>query len=290
PSLAAHFIQRGVPLIPLEAGARAFVAEVESADDAVEILVVAGQIATHPRTAAEITVNSRTHDYLADHAPAGTPVLPLAMALEWFAAASGGTRLCDVRVLSRIDLPDLAAGHRFTIEGQLDLRLHSSAGVHYRARLAEPGNAPATALNAPQGAAVDNVYDSPALFHGPRFQTLQRLDALSDSGADARIVGVRRMDWPEGPWWTDPAAIDGALQAAVLWARHATGDATLPMGLDELRIHRTSPAPGPLRCLVQAGPVHDGQTTCDIVLLDEDGQPRVELLGVNLISRPDLAP
>ncbi|HEX4705868.1 MAG TPA: SDR family NAD(P)-dependent oxidoreductase, partial [Pseudonocardiaceae bacterium] len=119
PSLAAHFIQRGVPLIPLAAGARAFVAEVESADDAVEILVGAGQIATHPRTAAEITVNSRTHDYLADHAPAGTPVLPLAMALEWFTAASGGTHLCDVRVLSRIDLPDLAAGHRFTIEGQL---------------------------------------------------------------------------------------------------------------------------------------------------------------------------
>jgi acyl transferase domain-containing protein/NADP-dependent 3-hydroxy acid dehydrogenase YdfG len=309
-SLAAHFGQRGVPLIPLDAGARAFVAEIDAADDAVGVLIGAGNgieaAAARPRVAAEITVAARTHDYLVDHAPAGTPVLPLAIAMEWLTAA-GRSRypdramhLCDVRVLNRIDLPDLSAGgHRFTIEGQavdqdrFELRLTSSTRVtHYRARLVAPGSSPGTrswpALPA-SAAARGAVYDSPVLFHGPRFQVLRGLDALSDSGADARVIGVRDIGWPGGPWWTDPAAVDGALQTAVLWAGHAIGGAALPMGVDTLRVHRTGPAPGPLRCSVRAGTVTDEQARCDIVLLDEDGEPRAELLGVSLIRRPDLA-
>jgi acyl transferase domain-containing protein/NADP-dependent 3-hydroxy acid dehydrogenase YdfG len=289
-SLAAHFAERGVPLIPLDAGARAFVAEIDAADDAVQILIAAGQgvLAARPRVAAEVTVTARTHDYLADHAPAGTPVLPLALAAEWLMAAAGETNLVDLRVLSRVDLPNLAVGHRFTIEGdQGELRLTSADRVHYRARVAASG-APGTwpVLNGPS---VDNIYDNPVLFHGPRCQALQRIDALSEKGADARVAGVLHMGWPGGPWWTDPAAVDGALQAAVFWACHATGHATLPMGVDLLRVHRTGPAPGALRCLVRSGTVADGRTRCDIVLLDEDGRPRAELLGVSLVRRPDLA-
>jgi hypothetical protein len=289
-SLAAHFTERGVPLIPLDAGARAFVAELDAADDAVQILIAAGQgvQAARPRVAAEVTVTARTHDYLADHAPAGTPVLPLALAAEWLMAAAQETNLVDLRVLSRVDLPDLAVGHRFTIEGdQGELRLTSADRVHYRARVGAPG-APGT-WSVPNGPSVDNVYDNLVLFHGPRCQALQRIDALSEEGADAQVAGVLHMGWPGGPWWTDPAAVDGALQAAVFWACHATGHATLPMGVDLLRVHRTGPAPGALRCLVRSGTVADGQTRCDIVLLDEDGRPRAELLGVSLIHRPDLA-
>jgi len=126
------------------------------------------------------------------------------------------------------------------------------------------------------------------LFHGRDFQVLRRVEGLSRRGAEARIVGVRATGWPGGPWWTDPAAIDGALQVAVLWARHATGDATLPMGMDALRVHRPGPAPGTLRCLVRAASVAADQTRCDIALLDSGGEVRTELLGVSLIRRPDL--
>jgi acyl transferase domain-containing protein/NADP-dependent 3-hydroxy acid dehydrogenase YdfG len=282
-SLAAHFKDRGVPLIPLDAGARAFVAELDAADDPVSVLIDAGP-------GAGIAVDERTHGYLADHAPAGTPVLPLALAAEWLMAASRQPTLVDLRVLSRIDLPDLAAGHRFTIDrDQVELRLRSADRAHYRACPAGSDNPEPRTWAPVNGSSVDTVYGGSALFHGPRFQALQRLDAISEGGADARVLGVRAMGWPGGPWWTDPAAVDGALQAAVLWASHATGDATLPMGMDVLRVHRTGPAPGPLRCLVRAGTVAEGQSSCDIVLLDEDGEPRAELLGVSMVRRPDRA-
>ena len=121
---------------------------------------------------------------------------------------------------------------------------------------------------------TESIYEAAVLFHGRDFQVLRRVEGLSRHGAEARIVGVRAIGWPGGPWWTDPAAIDGALQTAVLWARHATGDATLPMGMDALRVHRPGPAPGTLRCLVRATSVAADQTRCDIALLDSDGEVR----------------
>ncbi len=312
-SHAAHFTSLGVPLIPLAAGAQAFVDELGTADDTAHVLLAAaaerdGDIfaPAPPRAVAEATVNARTHGFLTDHAPADVPVLPLAMAVEWFASAGRSrypdrsTFLSELRVLNRIELPDLAVrGHRFTIDGTgasgdpaaLDLRLTSAAGtVHYRARLVAP--------NAPPGRwptlgdlgepFTESIYETPVLFHGPDFQVLRRVEGLSRRGAEASIVGVRAIGWPGGPWWTDPAAIDGALQTAVLWARHATGDATLPMGMDTLRVHRTGPAPGTLRCVVRGTSAVADQTRCDIALLDSDGEVRTELLGVTLIRRPDI--
>ena len=323
-SHAAHFASLGVPLIPLAAGARAFVAELGRAGDTAHVLVAAagerdGDLLTPgpSRVVAEAAVSARTHGFLTDHAPAGLPVLPLAMAMEWFASAGlirhpgRSVFLSDIRVLSRIELPGLAAGgHRFTIEGTgdtrdpgaLDLRLTSSAGpasagpasagtAHYRARLVAP-NAPPQ-LWTPQDAMgepfTEPIYEAAVLFHGPGFRVLRQVTELSRRGAEARVVGVRAMGWPGGPWWTDPAAVDGALQAAVLWAGHATGDATLPMGMDALHVHRAGPAPGTLRCLVRATSIAADQTRCDIALLDEDGEVRTELLGVSLIRRPDMA-
>jgi len=297
-SHAARFRSLDIPLIPLDAGARAFVAEVSTPGGAAQVLLAAGDgnaAAGRPRFAAEATVDARTHGFLADHAPAGVPVLPLAMAVEWFAAAAQAlhpgrpTALAGLRVLHRIELPDLTtSGHRFTIEATADeLRI----GNHYRARLVTPERPhPWSTPPAMDPFAGSSAYESGALFHGPRFQVLRRMPGLSRQGAEAQVVGVRAAGWPETQWWTDPAAVDGALQAAVLWAEHTTGGATLPMSVEAVRVHRPGPAPASLRCLVRAAAVAADQARCDIALLDEDGDVRTELLGVSLIRRPDVVP
>jgi NADP-dependent 3-hydroxy acid dehydrogenase YdfG len=328
---ATHFRNLGVALIPLEAGARAFVTEIGTDDGAAQVLMTAtaqgdaamaaDRAATapdRPRFAVEAAIDARSHGFVADHAPSGVPVLPLALAIEWFAAAGRSrhpdrpTALDDIRVLNKVELPNLNdVGHRFTIEGSgaeadpsaLDLRLTSSTGtLHYRARLIPPDAAPhrriapfaPPAPSAAPGAGVlilngEAIYQDPVLFHGPGFRALRSIEGISPAGAEAQVVGLRALGWPDRLWWTDPAAIDGALQAAVLWVRRVTGDATLPMGVDALRVHRAGPAAGAARCLVRATASAADQIRCDLALLDPDGQPRAELLGVSLIRRPDMA-
>jgi NAD(P)-dependent dehydrogenase (short-subunit alcohol dehydrogenase family) len=286
---AAQFRNLGVPLIPLDVGARAFVTELSTPGDAAQVLLTGGNF-------SEVAVDARTHGFLADHAPAGVPVLPLAMAVEWFAVAGYArypgrpTALAGLRVLYRIELPDLStSGHRFTIEVGPDDEMR--VGNHYRARLVAPEQPrPWTTPLKMDPFAGSSIYESAALFHGPRFQVLRRVVGLSRDGAVAEVVGLNAAGWPDHPWRTDPAAVDGALQTAVLWARHATGHATLPMSVDAVRVHRPGPAPASLRCLVRAASVATDEARCDIALLDEDGGARTELLGVSLIRRPDIAP
>ena len=92
-ALEARFAQLGVPLIPLAAGARMFVDELAAAPDEVEVVLggAAGGGAARRRGGAapslEVRVDAASHPYLADHASPDVPVVPVVLALEWFARA-----------------------------------------------------------------------------------------------------------------------------------------------------------------------------------------------------------
>lgn len=314
PALAERFGRSGVDLIPLERGAAAFTAELGAPAPDSRIILVAGDGNAPPDGAgdpptAHTRVTSATHPYLADHRIAEDPVLPLAMVLDWFTGAarawrpaSGGPVLRDVRVLDKVTLPRLAhEGHRFTVHGHrhligppsgLEAELRDANGApHFRAVLdfeaapselepwAGPGEGGGTERPVP--------YDGRVLFHGPRFQALRTLRGVGSDGAEATVVGVAGLGWGDAHWQTDPAAVDGALQLALVWADHALGSACLPMAVAECRVHRHGPAADGLRCVVRARKVHDTGARCDAALLDPDGLPRVELLGVELVRRPD---
>ncbi|OWA00280.1 beta keto-acyl synthase [Streptomyces sp. CS113] len=320
PALADHFARSGVDLIPPERGAAAFTAELGAPATDGRIILVAGagagagagdvpsDGAGDPPT-AHVRVTSATHPCLADHRVAHEPVLPLAMVLDWFTGAarawrptSAGPVLRDVRVLDKVTLPKLAhGGHRFTVHGHrrlvgppsgLEAELRDAdAAPHFRAVLdfeappseqepwAGPGEGDGTERPAP--------YDGRVLFHGPRFRALRTLRGVGADGAEATVVGVAGLGWAGAHWQTDPAAVDGALQLALVWADHALGSACLPMAVAEYRVHRRGPAADSLRCVVRARKVHDTGARCDAALFDPDGALRVELLGVELVRRPD---
>jgi hypothetical protein len=310
-ALAEHFTRSGVPLIPVDRGAAAFTAELGSPDGETRIVVAAGD-GLDPMTApadpcpALVRLSARTHPYLADHDIAGVAVLPVTMALEWFARAAAGWRasadgvtvLRDVRVLDKLVLPRLAApGHRLTVHGRpradaawdLELRGDEEA-LHYRAvlesradsreahtRAAPPG------LTAPDPA---DLYDGRTLFHGPRFRAVRSLDGIGAQGAEGVVVGLRELGWIGDHWCLDPAALDGALQLTLLWARHVLGDACLPMAIARCRVGRGGPIAEDVRCVVRSGAVRESTALCDVALIDPDGTERIELSGVELVRRP----
>ncbi|MEV8341369.1 SDR family NAD(P)-dependent oxidoreductase [Streptomyces niveus] len=316
PALAGHFGRSGVPLIPLEQGAAAFTAELGGAAGEARVVLVAGDdpAALSPAgdpSPARLLVRADNSPQLADHALTGVPVLPVAMVLNWFAGAAtawlpgagAGVPLVlrDLRVFQKVTLPELAgAGHLLTVHGSrgaagsstgLEAELYGESGMaHFRAVLDTGAEEPdAAAWGSPDGLKPldrPELYDGESLFHGPRFRSVRALHGVSEHGAEATVVGVRALRWPGECWPLDPAAVDGALQLALVWAQMSLGAATLPMAVAECRVYRRGPVDGAARCVLRGRKVHGTGARCDAALIDADGAVRLELLGVELVRRP----
>ncbi|MFI1932243.1 SDR family NAD(P)-dependent oxidoreductase [Streptomyces sp. NPDC020330] len=313
PALAAHFGRSGVPLIPLAEGAAAFTAEVDGVAGEARVVLAAGAGPAAPapagdRCRAQVLVRSDTLPQLADHAPAGVPVLPVALVLNWFAGAAtawlptaGKLALRDLRVYRKLVLPELGAlGHRLTVLGSrgapgspsgLEVELRDEDGpAHFRAVLDTGAGEPdAATWDAPDGLKpLDRAtpYDGEVLFHGPRFHALRAVRGVSEHGAEATVAGLRALGWADGQGPLDPAAVDGALQLALLWGEKVLGAATLPMAVAECSVYRRGPVDGAVRCVVRGRKAHDTGARCDAALIDADGTVLVELIGVELVLRP----
>jgi len=309
PSLAEHFHRQGVPLIPVHTGARAFVAELTGAPDDAHVVIAAGENAgpidgsTVDLSKGEIQLNARSHPYLADHDIEGTPVVPVALVLEWFTAAArawlpdtGQAVIRDVSVLRKIGLERYTnGGNGLTIQGSRDAGeplalevLGDGNSKHYRAKASGGATAePATwTVPADLQPVRPDIYGGRVLFHGPQFQAIREVEGISASGAAAVLTGARDLGWSGATWHTDPAAVDGGLQLALLWAEQVLGGASLPMGVTEYRTYQPGLYDGPTRCVLMARSVWADGAECDIAFLDEDGAVRAELIGVSLVLRP----
>ncbi|MFB9907583.1 SDR family NAD(P)-dependent oxidoreductase [Allokutzneria oryzae] len=292
PQLAELFTQNGVPLIPVDAGASAFVTETAS-PDAPSRVCLAQQNGTAPipaTTPTQVLVNQHRNPYLIDHTINGVTVLPVVMSVEWFTrTATEPVVLRNLRVLRKVALPDYAGdGNRLIVRrSDADIELCDESGIaHVRAAVvndATPREWPE--LTDTTSPFLPDLYDGYALFHGPQFQALRSLVCVNDSGAIAEVSGSTELGWPEDGWRTDVAALDGMLQLACVWGGVRLRAATLPMAIGEVRTYGAGPL-GAGRCVVFAGTMGSAHITCDVVLTDESGAVRAEFLDVELVRRP----
>ena len=130
PALKARFESLGVPLIPLATGAKMLVDELmDSSSDVVEICLGGEPKAeallsedSTPRGRYEVRVNELSHPWLADHAIAGQPVIPVVLVTEWFARAAKATRpdlhlvaVREVEVRKGIRIDNFQTGEGFAV-------------------------------------------------------------------------------------------------------------------------------------------------------------------------------
>jgi len=313
-ALADLFTEVGVELIPIETGASAFVAELAVGEPEARVCLAMadgpGSIGLGRRAPGpvQIRIDADRHPYLADHAVSGVPVLPVALVAEWFAriAASwlpepGSVVLRDLRVLRKITLPDLADGghilaaysrlHHTGEPSMLEIELRTiGEAAHVRATAAVGVGSTPERWSEPAGLRSPDAmvpYDGWALFHGPRFRSLRSMSGIGAAGAVGELVGVRELGWPGEGWGADPAALDGALQLASLWAMEVLGGRVLPMAVGQCRLWVPGLLTDSARCVVLAGEVGPDHAICDTALIDKHGTVMVELLGVELVRRPD---
>jgi len=310
PQLKAHFASMGVPLIPLDVGARMLVDEFNSTQLTDIEMVLGGEprpealapSSEAPGMVVEVVVDQQSHPYLQDHSVKGTPVVPVAFAIEWFSRAARAFKpeltlvgLEQIKVLRGISLRDFASGPK-QIEvhcsqvsngngAVVALELKDASGALYYQATAQMSE---TRVPPALGAGIDlgleawgdrAVYDGKVLFHGPDFQMIHSIDGVSDHGMSAQMGGVVDAGWQDA-WFTDPVAMDGGLQLAVLWCNHMLGGASLPTGIEAVRTFGDLPITGPLRGTLTGRRARDSRTVVDVVLHDASGTVVAELQGI----------
>jgi acyl transferase domain-containing protein/3-hydroxymyristoyl/3-hydroxydecanoyl-(acyl carrier protein) dehydratase len=255
-------------------------------------------------------VDKSTHPHLVDHAVGGVPVVPVAYAMEWFARAAAKHRpdlhiveLSDLRVLKGLAIDGFAEGAGLDVvvtvtdlgtvsdatEVGLELADAATGMLRYRARgrliadLPIPGSHLAETAR-PGPSVASDVYGG-VLFHGPAFQVIDAVESVSSAGLTASATGVLRHDWPSEPWVTDPALLDGALQAALLWTEHLLDAPSLPTAIAHVRW--CGPPTGEMHTIRVSGVRATTYTiVCDIELTSPDGRVTATLSGVETTRIP----
>jgi len=269
-------------------------------------------------TATTVVVNRSTHPQLGDHVVNGVPVVPAVYVLEWFARSAAAhepdlvlRNLTDLRVLKGLlaDSYDLGGDLELNISAETvtttatgaQIKLVLSKGVsgrpHYScvAEMAKETHIEDRPTVALKGTAdpepSDSIYDG-VLFHGPSFQVIYGVSAMSAAGFTASLGGVVDRGWPAESWYSDPAMLDGGLQMALLWTEHLLGGPSLPTSLGKLTVHRSPAGGAALRFVatLSGTTVTANKVVCDVVFHDDQGHLAAELVGVETHLLPTTNP
>jgi len=305
PSLQAHFATRGVALLGIDAGARAFVDELRSGASATEVVIgaeLSGAAPTHSELS--FTVDGTTHPHFKGHSINNEVVLPAVQVFDWFfrAASShspgrGVLAIEDLRVLRGVRLSHFSnGGDRFTVRSttsspsvlQLDL-MDSDGTRRYSAR------ATLEDLGAVRGEATPRVDDGATLepylrsiadmyasdlFHGPEFHVIDSIDGATADTLVATLKGSNEMGWLRTERWTDPAALDGGLQLAIVLGHLVTDKASLPTRIGWAKVYRRGQMPSPVKVHVRGHAEGPFRIAFDVLWTDAAGEPLVEFRGL----------
>jgi NAD(P)-dependent dehydrogenase (short-subunit alcohol dehydrogenase family) len=309
PALKTYFESHGVPLIPLDTGAEMMIDELASTDPNIEI-VLGGEPKRASIAGASggqsllVHVDATTDPHLVDHAIDGTVVLPMVAVLEWFTRAAEAlhpgkvvTSCQRVRVLRGVPLTAFHDGGDTlllrcgTLDGdRIELKLCDATDPrkqHYSAEITLADALPSAPTEPPPDrpkAPLSKPIYGDALFHGSQFQVIRAVDGVSDDGICGALDTTTTAGW-RGHWRTDPAALDGGLQLALLWAQHRLGGHSLPTGLSSYQRYAVKPA-GPLSCTLTGRVDGDSRAVSDITFRDADDRVVAVLQGVETHRRP----
>ncbi|MFT4640894.1 MAG: hypothetical protein ACI8T1_004227 [Verrucomicrobiales bacterium] len=174
--------------------------------------------ASHFNALTEAQVSKENTPQLIDHQVQGIPAVPGVLVMEWFlknaqqvAGPRGLLRCRDFQQLQGISIPDFGQGSvpfsivmdsmsSFQSGGQSSMRLLDADGqLRYAGVLEKVTNVQALGLTeAPElelertAWTESHVYGPGALFHGPAFQVIHRVEGVSPQGALGRLLQPER--------------------------------------------------------------------------------------------------
>ncbi len=260
--------------------------------------LVSGELEVGPGGALQYRreISLQQARFLNDHRLDGTPVMPAAAASEWMAevAAAGWPdwqlrELVDVQVLSGISFPQDAARELTVVARSsshsgageqwvsLDIRSGNSPRALYRARARlslSAEDVPPAAPAALQGVGLKmaEAY-ARRLFHGPLFQLVDEVTAISPEGVDAKLHPSDVNAWVKdaaGGWMFDPGVVDCIPQLAIVWSREMQDTTVLPSRFGRVARFGEGALPQRLSVRLRVRAAEDNQVQYDAWVLDAD--------------------
>jgi hypothetical protein len=315
-SLKKLFAAEGVGVIGLAEGGRHLAAEARAAGAPAETVVLAAAPGARAALAQafERDLSLDTHPFLAAHVINGRAVVPLAASAEWLAHgalhAHPGLVFAGfdgLRVTKAIPVPagraaaiSVRAGAAekrdglFSVPAEIrdaDGALCAAARVLLAAKRPS-APAPTLQVRGPAGPTPERAYRE-VLFHGPEMRFLLSVPVCGPEGIVAESkTAPAPSSWMRAPardrWLADPAALDAAFQAMILWTASQMGAPSLPSFAARYRQYAEFPESG-VRIVAKALRRGDGLASADVEFLDERGALVARLDGYECAASPGLA-
>jgi NAD(P)-dependent dehydrogenase (short-subunit alcohol dehydrogenase family) len=265
----------------------------------------------------EATLSLETAPYLYDHRLEGRPVLPATAALEWLAElVQAGwpdwvvSEVRNLRVLrgvvlssetdtARLRLKALASTHADAAELLVTALIEDAdrqlpmyrAQVVLRSQLVEPPPMVWDPIPPERPLSPGMAYRD-YLFHGPRFQLVQSIEAIAEQGIDAWVTPSDGATWvsggSQGSWLFDPGLLDTAPQLAIVWARLYRDTTPLPSCLTSVVRYAVAGPPGPLQLRLRLRQVEENSIVYDAVFCDLDQQVHLVMTQIESTCNPAL--
>ncbi|MCM2304907.1 MAG: SDR family NAD(P)-dependent oxidoreductase [Elusimicrobia bacterium] len=298
-NLKKLFASEGVGVIGLAAGGEHLAAELRGSGPAETVVLAAlpGTKAALP-VSFERDLTLEAYPFLTSHVLNGRAVLPLAVSAEWLAHAALHSNpgfafvgFDDLRVAKGIVVRPAAATTVKAHAGPAEKRdglfvvaaeLRGEGGVlHISAKVllaAKRPAAPAAALKVSgpaYGRSIDKAYGE-VLFHGPDMKFILSAPHCGPEGIVVESkTALPPSSWARQPirdrWLADPAALDAAFQAMILWTDARMGAPSLPSFAARYRQYAERFPETGVRVVIKAVKRADGLAGADIEFVDERG-------------------
>ena len=321
PALEKVFESEGVGLVGKRAGAKLLVAALNNSDSPVELCVL-GESKSKPPIAVkslpvafERSVSLEDHPVLEGHRIAGRPVVPAALLGEWLAHAAMHVNpglsfigIDEFRVLKGVVLngaPEtlcFAAGkaEKENSGFAVDAEVRSVDGTPRARGRVILGTARPSKTEAGKAPSVPSLLLEPRrlyeehLFHGESMRLLEGVDGVGDAGIICRAkTAPAPAKWLKKPlrsrWILDPAALDAAFQAMIVWSRESKGVPSLPTGFASYRQYRDVFPKEGIRIVARILESSTGRARADIDFVDARGGLVARLSGYDCVLDGSLA-
>ena len=294
-SLAQHFKQQGIGLIPIEEGAGYF-AKCFCGQYGSGIFLVGSQLRAQNANNAdwEWPINVQSVPLLQDHIIQRQMVLPMMSVAEQTRRLaqtnSQRTTIDSIRnlrvqngVQSESDSISLSPNSTATSHNEISFNfIDKNQQSRYQATAILENKTSSnielidTTTENSWDWDVDEIYQSGRLFHGQSFQVLKKLSNRDHQRCSGEIE--HRSD----PVFT----LDGGLQIALLWRLQEDNKLSLPLGFDTLDFHDTFPQNQIIECRLEQIESNERLTRWNIQYVSADAQPLATLRGLEMYVVP----